>query len=647
MTRSNSEYSIQETADKLRVGVDKLRRWDAQGMLVARRTDGGHRRYAREIVDALAEATAARLSEPGEPLASTQQALLQNQRIVELLLESEGRYRELVERSLDLIWTADAEGRLTFVNGAAEALLGVKPQELIGRCLFDFDVTEGAEINRCLISALQEHGAVKHRLTRLIAADGSERWVGVNAELTRNPRGGATGMRGSLRDITEEHRAAERMEHLCLRDALTGFPNRLSLQRALENTLRPDEKGAVVFIDLDHFRHTNDSLGHRDADRVLRAIGGVLRESAQPYGGEVFRIGGDAFAVRLPGAMRAEAMEIAETLLSRIRCFPLQAGGEHRVLKLTASAGIAVYPFQGDDAAALLAAADVALHQAKDLGRNRAVVYGQSGGEALKSATRRALWAKQLSEAIREDRLELFAQPVVRLADRGIAGLEVLARLREPEGNLLSPSQFLDPAESLGMIQQIDLRVTESLIKRLSAPGCSPVKHFVNLSQVSISDPHWTRRFYALLQHAGAVRHHLVFEVSEAAALAEVSITKGFIKDLRQLGCEFSLDDFGSGFSSFYHLRQFDVDFLKIDGSFSSDLAGHQGNRAFIKALHDLGRSLSKRVIAKGIETAEAAAALSSVGVEYGQGHLFQLPHPIEDSEIAVTQDALPAASSC
>ncbi|MFN7276952.1 MAG: PAS domain S-box protein, partial [Betaproteobacteria bacterium] len=164
MTRANGEYSVQEVSDILGVGIDKLRRWDALGVLVARRTEGGHRRYAREVVDALAEAAAARGERSDEAGSAAPLGLLRNPRVVELLVESEERYRTLVESCLDLIWTADPLGRLTFVSGAAESLLGAKPQALIGRSLFDFDLVEGAEANRRLLALLGEYGVVRHRL---------------------------------------------------------------------------------------------------------------------------------------------------------------------------------------------------------------------------------------------------------------------------------------------------------------------------------------------------------------------------------------------------------------------------------------------------------------------------------------------------
>lgn len=651
MSRDSVEYSIQEVADKLGIPIQKLRRWDAQGVLVARRTEGGHRRYAKEIIDGLAASTiGSTLDRYNDELETARRTLQEKRRIIQLLLESESRYRDLVETSHDLIWATDSQGRFTFLNAAAEDIFGAKPQDLIGRCFFEFEASDAHVANRRFLSLLKRNSEMRNHLTRVTARDGSERWVGINAKVAFDEKGGVMGFRGTARDITEQQRAALQIEYLATHDALTGLPNRVSLQQSVEKALGSGEKGAVLFIDLDHFRYANDNLGHRNGDRIIVSIGGVLREAAAERRGEVFRLGGDEFAVRLPDVLRPEAADAAEQFLSRIRQYPLHTGSDDRVLRLTASAGIAMYPFQGGDAAALLAAADIALYQAKDSGRNRAVVYGQDGGEALKTTTKRVLWAKQLREAIDEDRLLLFAQPVVHLADRSVAHREVLVRIDGGDGRIVSPGQFLDPAESLGMIQEIDLRVTEKLIQHLAAPGSSPVKHFVNLSRVSISDPHWTRRFYALLHSAGAVRDRLVFEVSESAALAEVSVTRGFIKELRQLGCGFSLDDFGSGFSSFYYLRQFDVDFLKIDGSFVRDLTRDEGNRIFVKALCDVGRGLSKQVIAKWIETPEAIDLLAGMGVEYGQGYLFQHPRqlvePAGDAAVPVPPLPLPQARS-
>jgi diguanylate cyclase (GGDEF)-like protein/PAS domain S-box-containing protein/excisionase family DNA binding protein len=633
-SRDRVEYSIQEVAEKLGVPVQKLRRWDAQGVLVARRTDGGHRRYAKEIVDGLAASTlGSTMDKYNDELEHARKTLQEKRRIIQLLLESESRYRDLVETSHDLIWTTDSQGRFTYLNGACQEIFGVKPQDLIGRCFFDYEMRPSHVSNRRFLSQLRKHGEVKNYMTRLAGADGQERWVGINARVAYDENGGMMGIRGTARDITEQQRAALQIEYLATHDALTGLPNRVSLQKAVEKALENGEKGAVAFIDLDHFKYVNDNVGHRQGDQLILAVGGMLREAGEKLGGEVYRLGGDEFAVHLRNALRPQATQAAEALLSQLRVQPMQVSSDARVLKLTASSGVALYPFHANEAAALLAAADIALYQAKDSGRNRVVTYGQDGGEALKTTTKRVLWAKQLREVLDEDRLMLYTQPVVRLEDQAVMHQEVLVRIEGEDGRIVAPGQFIEAAESLGMVQEIDLRVTAKLIDHLKAEiqrGAPRIRHFVNLSRVSITDPHWTKKFYAALHLAAPeVRNLLVFEVTESAAMAEVSVTKGFIKELKQLGCRIGLDDFGSGFSSFYYLRQFDVDYLKIDGNFVRDLTRDEGNRIFVKALCDVGSGLSKQVVAKWVETPEAIVLLRDMGVKFGQGYLFQHPKPL------------------
>ncbi len=636
MSKNSVEYSIQEVSDKLGVPVQKLRRWDAQGVLVARRTDGGHRRYAKEIVDGLAASTlGSSLDKYNDELEHARKTLQEKRRIIQLLLESESRYRDLVETSHDLVWTTDTQGRFTYLNNAAQDIFGLKPQALIGRCLFDFESKPAHVSNRRFFLHLKKNGEIKNYITRLIGADGEERWVGINAKVAFDENGGMMGIRGTARDSTEEQRAAIQIEYLATHDALTGLPNRVSLQREVERALEAGEKGAVAFIDLDHFKYVNDNVGHRQGDHILLAVGGTLKEVASKHNGKVYRLGGDEFAIHLPTALRPQAVHVAEMLLAQLRQHPMKIGPEGRIVTLTASAGVALYPFHGNDAAGLLAAADIALYQAKDSGRNRVVAYGQDGGEAMKGTHKRVLWAKQLREVLDEDRLLLYAQPVVRLADNAVMHHEVLVRIEGDDGRIVTPGQFIEAAESLGMVQEIDLRVTSKLVEFLQEPSNRDPKmrFFVNLSRVSISDPHWTQRFYKLLQGAGAIRKQLVFEISESAAMAEVSITKGFIKELKHLGCRFGLDDFGSGFSSFYYLRQFDVDYIKIDGSFVRDLTRDEGNRIFVKALCDVGQGLSKQVVAKWVETPEVLSLLRDMGVQYGQGYLFQHPKPLIETE--------------
>lgn len=636
MREEKLEYSIQEVSEKLGIPVQKLRRWDAQGVLVARRTDGGHRRYAKEIVDGLAASTlGGSLDRYNDELEHARKALQEKRRIIQLLVESETRYKDLVETSHDVVWTTDPQGRFTYLNAAARDIFGLTPKELDRRCFFDFEEKSSHLHNRRFLAQLKRDGEVRNYITQVVGVDGRERWVGINARLVHDEAGGLMGMRGTARDITEQQQAAMQTEYFATHDPLTGLPNRVSLQKSVEKALAAHEKGAVVFVDIDHFKYVNDNVGHRRGDQLLVALGGVLREVAERFNSKVYRLGGDEFAVQVPGALRAQAQELAEALLARLRQCPIPIPGEEtRVITLTASAGIALYPFHGSESAGLLAATDIALYQAKDAGRNRVVIYGQEG-EALRATHRRVLWAKQLREVLDEDRVQLYVQPVIRLDDEEPMHYEVLVRIQDQDGRIVSPRQFIEAAESLGLVQEIDLRVVQKLITYLGAPERRQMRSrfFVNLSRVSISDPEWVKRFHALLDGANISRGQIVFEISEAAAMAEVSISKNFIRELKQMGFRFALDNFGAGFSSFYYLRQFDVDYIKIDGSFVRDLTRDDANGIFVKALCDVGQGLSKQVIAKWVETPEVLARLQDMRVQYAQGYLFHQPFPIEAPE--------------
>ena len=627
----------------LGIPIQKLRRWDEQGVLVAGRTHGGHRRYSRELIDRLTgTGLGAANDKATKELATIRKSLAEKRRIIQLLLESENRYRDLVETSHDLIWTTDAQGRFIYLNAAANAIFGVAAKDLVGRCFFDFEADPSHVSNRRFLAMLKRNGEVKHYVTRLITTAGEDRWIGINARVMLDDSGAICGIRGTARDITEEHLATQRIEHLAMHDALTDLPNRLSLQRKVESALQSGGVGALLFLDIDHFKYVNDNFGHRTGDHLIVGVGSVLRDLMRGLNGELFRLGGDEFAIHLPSALRKETLDAGEQTLDAVRRYRFQAADNKVISSLAASAGIALYPFHGNDVLALLSNVDIAMYQAKDLGRNRQVLFDQVSA-GLRSTHRRIHWAKKLRDALDEDRLVLFQQPVVRLKDRKTVHHEVLLRIRNEDGEHILPGNFIELAESLGLIQDIDMRVVEKLLAYLRTQERSDgkMRYFVNLSRVSISDQHWVQRMTALLHGSGVNPSQLVFEITETAAMSEIDVTITFIKRLKEMGCRFALDDFGAGFSSFYYLKRFDVDYLKIDGSFIRDLATDEGSRIFVRALNDVARGLDKQVIAEWVETPEALNLLLGMGTQFGQGHLFQRPVPLEHAAAALpTRDA-------
>ena len=632
MAATGTEYGIQQAAELLGIPIQKLRRWDEQGVLVATRTVGGHRRYSKELIDRLAASLLSSGAEQStRELEAIKRTLAEKRRIIQLLLESEGRYRDLVETSHDLIWITDAQGRFTYLNNAAHDILGLAPKDLIGRCFFDFEADASHISNRRFLATLKRHGEVKNYVTHLLTAKREDRWIGINARVVPDENGALLGIRGTARDITEQHLATQRVEHLALHDALTDLPNRHSLSRTIELALQSGEVGALLFLDVDHFRYINDNFGHRTGDQLIVGVGSVLRDMMRSVSGELFRLGGDEFAIHLPAALRREAVGVAETALDAIRRYRFRASDDKVISNLSISIGIALYPFHGNDLPALLSNVDIAMYQAKDLGRNRHVLFDQSP-DSLRSTHKRIHWAKKLRDALEEDRLVLFHQPVVRLNDQKPVHYEILVRIRDNDGNYILPDNFVELAESLGLIQEIDLRVIEKLLAFMIETGQQgkKVRYFVNLSRVSISDQRWIRRFLALLQASGVNPSQLVFEITETAAMSEIDVTLTFIRRLKDMGCRFALDDFGAGFSSFYYLKRFEVDYLKIDGSFIRDLATDEGSRIFVKALNDVARGLEKQVIAEWVETPRVLNLLLEMGIQFGQGYLFRRPTLLE-----------------
>lgn len=316
--RFAAEYSIQEASKHLGLPVHTLRRWHEHGILVARRTEGGHRRYSREVIDTLAAGGIGGLP-ISEELAAAKRALEDKRRMIQLVLESEKRYRDLVETSHDLIWATDSEGRFTYVNNAAYEIFGLKPHDILGRCFFDFEVRPAHIANRRFLAKLKRQGEVRNYLTHLRTVHGNDRWIGINARITHSDSGLVTGIRGTARDVTETHLAMIEMERIALRDHLTGLPNRIALRGALEHALKVNEHGAIVFLALDHFRHINESFGYPAADRLLVGIASALREAIETRGGSVYHLGGDEFAVLAKDCLRTEAAALAEAALGAVR----------------------------------------------------------------------------------------------------------------------------------------------------------------------------------------------------------------------------------------------------------------------------------------------------------------------------------------
>ena len=630
MPELEHSYAIEQTSRLLGISAQKLRRWDEQGILGALRTEGGHRRYPKEVVDRLVLANGGGFAEKtSRELASVKRTLAEKRRIIQLLIESEGRYRDLVETSHDLIWQTDAEGRFTYLNAAAHEIFGLTPPDLLGRCFFSFE-TNGSHVpNRRFLSTLRRNGEVQNHVTHLTTARGEDRWIGINARVTLDENGGMLGIRGTARDVTDQHLAIRRAEHVAMHDALTDLPNRNELQRQVEGALLNSQVGAILLVDMDHFKRVNTVFGHGAGEQLVIGLSGVLRSVARSRNGDLFRIGEDQFVLHMAEARREDAQTTAAVMLDAIHNYRLEMARNRVVSNITASIGIAMYPFHGNDWPALLAAVDAATHQAKDEGRNRVVLFNPAS-DALRANHRRTHWSRLITEAIEQDEIALYVQSAMNIRTGAPIHHEIFLRIRDEHGAWADQQQFMGTAESLGFAPALDQRVIARVLTHIHEQGNnSPLRYAVNVSAPSIADPNWVRELADIIRTSDVPGNRLIFEISERAAMENIDATAAFIEQMRALGARAALDDFGTGFSSFYYLKRFDVDYLKISGAFTQDLSDNEESRVFVKAVNDLARNLKRQVIAKGVETELMVKLLKEAGALYAQGHYFQAAAPL------------------
>jgi diguanylate cyclase (GGDEF)-like protein/PAS domain S-box-containing protein len=458
-------------------------------------------------------------------------------------------------------------------------------------------------------------------------------WVLLTVSVVRDVQGHALHIIKQVQDITERKDGARQLEYLVDHDFLTGLYNRRwferELAREVERAQRYKTPGAVLVIDLDHFKDINDSLGHKAGDDLLKGVAGLLKQRAR-RGDVLARLGGDEFALLLPQtpADHAEivADEIVKTLSRRM------AASASQSVVVTASVGVAISDGLTDTE--LLAYADLAMYEAKEAGRNRFAVYlPAKGGRERVSA--RLAEAERIRRTLEEDRLLLYGQPVLDLNTNEIHSYEILVRLPGDRGEEpLLPSAFLYVAERFGLIQAVDGWVVRNAI-RLIAEHAHTGRQLVlsvNLSGKSISDPKLALLVEAELDETGIDPTCLIFELTETAAIASFEQAQIFAARLRSRGCQFALDDFGAGFGSFYYLKNFPFDYIKIDGGFIRGIASNPMDQLVVQAIVTIAQGLGKKTVAEFVAEMETANLLRTIGVDCAQGYYIAEPRPIREA---------------
>lgn len=462
---------------------------------------------------------------------------------------------------------------------------------------------------------------------RMVHEMGHALWVRAINNVELNDSGDAI-IRGLILDITEQKTAEDRIVYLAEHDAMTGLINRRRFQEELERSVayaqRYKQMGALLFIDLDQFKYINDTYGHQYGDEYLldvsHRLAKVLRKTDI-----LGRLGGDEFGVIIPSVTEEETKTVATALLGTLS----QEMVEHdnKLIHISASIGIAFFPSQGYIASDLLAKADAAMYTAKNKGRSQFHIFSEDDDE-LWNMQAKIHWEERIRWALDNDRLLLHFQPVADLNTKAVAHYEVLLRMRGREDELITPPAFIETAERFGLIHDIDRWVLHNAIREQARRRDRG--EVVTLA-INVSGRHFGSSEIMLLVKESLDKYradpqNIIFEVTETAAVENMSQAREFIDSLRSLGCRFALDDFGIGFSSFHYLRNLPVDFVKIDGSFVRNLHLDAEDRIFVKAMVDLASGLGITCIAEFVENSEIVTVLKDLGVALGQGYHIARP---------------------
>ncbi len=549
------------------------------------------------------------------------------------LREAEELFRRVFDEAPIGMALLDLERRFVGVNDALCGISGYSREQLeatdIGAITHPDDLDTSQQELADLLAGRVEGCLSEQRFVHTARAPV---WVAVHTTVLRDGDGRPRRLVAQIQDVTDRRSSQERLVYLADHDPLTGLLNRRSFESALDahrgRTARYGGGGAAIMLDLDHFKFINDTLGHHAGDEAIVRTAHVLASRLRKTD-VLARLGGDEFAVLLPTADAAKARLVADDLLAGLRAEVVELGLHAR--PMTASAGIALFESpdrsSGED---VLVNADLAMYDAKNAGRDRAELYvsGEPSSSRMKG---RVTWAQRIGAALQHDGFVLITQPIVELATGETTQHELLLRMRDEHGNQITPSSFLYIAERLGMVQEIDRWVTTQAIKLLAEhrDQGQELTFEVNLSGLSIGNPELLALISRELDRTGIAPHNLIFEITETAAVINMTAAGQFIRDLTNLGCRFALDDFGAGYGSFYYLKHLPFDFLKIDGEFVKHATTSQTDRLLIKAAVDIATGMGKQTIAEFIGDQETVTLLTNLGVDYGQGYHLGHPHPL------------------
>lgn len=557
------------------------------------------------------------------------QDITERDRAERKLLESEERYRKLVEFSPETT-LIHKNGEIIYANQAGLELIGAHDsKQVLGRDVLEFiyheDLSRAIEKMKKVNDGISEIS--EYRLVRL---DGSIIYVDIMAFQTTYE--GVSAFQVIIRDISKRKRAEEQVQFLAYYDSLTGIANRNLLYEYLSKVVAKNEKSqqkfAVMFLDLDRFKMINDTYGHSFGDKLLQEVSTRLTNSLGEEG-KIFRYGGDEFIIVLETVKRSKVSKTAEKIIYTLATpFVIK----DRQMFISTSIGISVYPKDGENVDALIQNSDIAMYNAKENGKNNFQYYTPS----LNLSHRRRMELENgLRNAIENNEFNLYYQPQVCLDNQRIIGLEALIRWKHPQYGFISPTEFIPLSEETGLIFSIGkwvLKTACTQCKQWIEMGFSFENVAVNVSPLQFRDKNFVSSVSQLLEDSGLEPHYLELEITESVT-SNVDQALTIMREIKELGVQLAIDDFGTGYSSLNYLRHFPIDKLKIDKSFIDEINQHEHGEIIVKTIIELGNRLRFDVIAEGVENEEQMTFLKENNCNLAQGYYFSRPIPVEEIE--------------
>lgn len=563
---------------------------------------------------------------------------------VKSLEESRSQYKEistqhqnLLDQLGSVIIELDDRGNICFLNKAWEKFTGYSIDESHQRSLLDFvenSQEAGSYISNEFKTVLSGRVQSHHFEFKLKNKFKEELWVEARFEITLSEAHKSQFISGTIDNVTTRKKAQNDLEYLAMHDGLTGLFNRLYFETELKQLSATASRGhgphALLYLDLDRFKIINDTLGHHHGDVVLRNISELisanLRESDF-----IARIGGDEFALMFPNTDQTTALTLATNICKLLDDYPCKIEGQ--VFKVNCSIGIAEIDgkeFSGEELAAeeYMKRADIALYAAKKQGRNTAHIYTKH--DALSKDLQASLeWARTIHQAVADDNLVLHFQSIVDISTQEVAYYEALVRL-ELDNRIIQPGEFIPALEREGDMSLLDRQVISKAVYYLSQHS-ELNKIAINLSAQGFSDERLLPLIEEKLAKYNVNANRIIFELTESASLSNITATQAMIEKLSALGCGFSIDDFGTGFSTFSYLKQIPAQSVKIDGSFIIDLATNPVDLALVKAIYEVATALGKKTVAEFVENEETLQILADIGVTYAQGYHLSKPKTVAE----------------